>query len=63
MYQPRAIQVQYDDDPTIYVIKIEAPTTVQDLAHAEKRLLGWGQYAVVTHADQRLHPEVQLFLA
>jgi hypothetical protein len=61
MYQPRAIQVQYDDDPTIYVIKIEAPTTVQDLAHAEKRLLGWGQYAVVTHADQRLHPEVQLF--
>ena len=38
MFQPRSIQIQYDEDPTLHEIKLNAPATVQNLVQAEKHL-------------------------
>jgi hypothetical protein len=59
-YEPRLVSLQIEGENTIYKIRINCPTTVQDLIQAERKLAGWGQYAIVTHQGQRLHPNTQL---
>ena len=59
-FQSRIITLQIEGEDGIHELRINSPTTVRDLTMAEKHLAGWGQYVVVRHQGQRLHPEAQL---
>ena len=54
MYLLREIHVHVDGEDQIMAITLNRPTTVRDLAMAEKALRGWGHYAIVTHQGQRI---------
>ena len=54
MYQPRSIHLHFEDEPNTFEVIINRPTTVCELAQAEKALCGWGHYAIVLQNGQRV---------
>ena len=69
MYLPRTISLCVEDEETVLQVTINKPTTVRDLAMAEKNLCGWGHFAVVKHQGSRvplaalLHTDLQYTIA
>lgn len=54
MFQHRSITLQLEDGEQPFEIFIVNPTTVRELALAEKALSGWGHYAVISLHGQRM---------
>eukprot|EP00435_Cladocopium_sp_Y103_P006978 s3515_g2.t1 len=59
-FQSRTISLRIAGEDHCHELRLESPTTVRDLLQAEKQLVGWGHYVIVTVNGQRLHPDTQL---
>eukprot|EP00435_Cladocopium_sp_Y103_P016784 s2367_g4.t1 len=54
MFQPRLIHLQMEDSLQHIAVKVATPTTIRELALAEKALGGWGHSAIIRLHGHRL---------